>query len=104
MGSPFGARLRAAFVLFSSLVAVACTRGDDARLTCETALSHFEELRLVALKADPVLAGAPELAAEHARQTRAVFDSPVASRCASDPSVARCVAASATFDQAQQCL
>ncbi len=99
-----GARVRVFVPLMLSLLPLGCTNADDARVTCTRATEHYELLRLVALKSDPVLSQAPELAAEHARQTRAVFTAPIASRCATDAALTRCVTESSTYQQAQACL
>jgi len=84
----------------------ACTArsGATTDADCAAATRHLEVLRAQALLNDPVLAQRPNLAAEHARQTAAVFDEPLRAKCASNPEVARCVTASASLDQAQKCL
>src|SRR5438132_399404 len=81
-----------------------CTQAEDPAAACAAAATHLDALRSTALIEDPVLRDHPELAAEHVRQTSAVFAEPLRVRCAGDPKVAQCVSHSATFDQASKCL
>jgi hypothetical protein len=69
---------------------------------CDHAMARLDELHVASLLADPVLASAPEIAREHARQTRSVYVAPRADRCA-DPAFLRCIESSTTFAAATAC-
>jgi hypothetical protein len=86
------------------LVLAGCAGGDATDSSCASAVDQYELLRAGAIGHDPALSAHPDLAAEHLRQTREVFDAPVRARCAEDPRVARCIAASASLADADTCL
>lgn len=79
------------------------TASESPEQVCAEAAQHYEQLRVVALREDPVLAREPGAAEEHARQTRRVAAEPVLSRCHND-GVGRCVRAASSFQQATACL
>jgi hypothetical protein len=91
-------------ILSSFLLAVAVVGCDRQEHACARALERYESLRADALGRDPVLSQQPQLAAEHLRQTRGFFTEPVRARCVANPAVARCIAVSASFNDAQRCL
>lgn len=82
---------------------LACSSGHDDP-SCGRAAEHYQQLRVEALKQDPVLSQEPGLAEEHARQTRDVATAPVVARCRDDAEVGRCVTHAATYEKASECL
>jgi hypothetical protein len=80
-----------------------CAGADNPDNGCADAVDQYELLRAGAIAHDPALSTHPDLAAEHLRQTRELFDAPVRARC-EDPRVARCIATSTTLTDAEHCL
>jgi hypothetical protein len=101
-------RQRVAALSVFAAVSLGCARESSSageasdESECSRAIARVEQLREESLERDPVLVQFPDLAREHARQTRDVFVQPLAARC-DDHAFVQCLKSAQSFDEANVC-